>query len=124
MKWDIADDVVAYTPPPAERKAKRLRRAAQVAAVAALTTAVTVGGMTFASQPSTIHVVSYGASEAVPVAESTPFVRPRGTRAAQTDHLVDVSVGMSTRRLADLHRTVFVADSEPEAELIGDYSYL
>lgn len=125
MKWDIADDVVAYYPITPEPKAKPKRgRVAMIAAAAALTTAVTVGGVAFASHPSAVRMVSYGSSKSVALSEGFKFVRPRGIRQNDRDELADVQVGMSTRRLGEFHSKLFVKDSEPAEELVGDYSFL
>jgi hypothetical protein len=125
MKWDIADDVVAYDPTVAKASARpKRRKAAILAAAAVLTTAVSVGGAALASQSPTVWMVSYGSSRSVPISESFRFVRPRGVRTAVHNEVADVQVGMSTRRLGELHRKLFVTDKESEEELVGDYSFL
>jgi len=125
MKWDVADDVVAYSSVAAKPNVKQKRgKVAMIAAATALTTAVTVGGTAFASMPTAVHVISYGSSTSVPILERLAFVRPRGFRQSHNDELVDVQVGMSTRRLGELHRALFSVDTEPEEEIVGDYASL
>jgi len=124
-KWDLVDDIVSFEPASQERRAvTRIRtKLSRVAIAAVAGTIVTVGSTALATSANNIRVTSYGASGDVAITKSWVFVRPRITGRVASGN-TDTQVGMSTRRLGELHRTLFSEERTESEELTGDYSFL
>lgn len=124
-KWDIVDDIVAYEPMADVGKARRSR--ARIAKVtSAIFSVVLTSGIVLATGQRTLQLVSYGTSDAVKLSESLRFTRPRGydSRIVAAAQDVDTRIGMSTRRLGELHGRLFIQDTSVHEELTDDYDFL
>ena len=125
-KWDLADDVVLYEPRSLQvTRGHRVKsKVMKVTTSAALGAVILAGGFLLSSTASTLRVEVVGTSRPIQLSEEIRYVRPRGKRSLDPLASVDTQEGMSTRRLADLHRKLFSVDTSVEEELTGEYAFL
>ena len=128
-KWDIVDDVVAplaedwvRSSPP--RKIKSRMRNALATTVFAGTLALPSFAVSVPVMIAQEHVCASDATQTGFMKMQSEFVRPRGNRSENAQAAIDTPVGLSTRRLAELHTKLFRADDSEDVELAGEYSFL
>lgn len=125
VKWDIVEDVIEPMHQSTEirrnRFSRNLRRAVFTNAAAGLV--LTASAVAYPNSRVELQQVAFAQPTAVQVSLPVPFRRPTTTRTS-SDSFEDTNIGMSTRRLAQMHERLFVEDESPEEELTGDYSFL